>query len=140
MPKSYSIDFRKKILATYLNKEGTNQEIADRFKISVSTVKRIGRRYRSTGKIELYLHKVGRKPKITNDVVKVLRQTIQITPDASLVEMRALLAKKCNIKVSIQAIYYALKRIKLTHKKKSLYAMQKDSDENKKKDQSLSKR
>lgn len=57
MPKAYSIDFREKVLDAYLNHEGSNREIAKRFKISISTVKRIGQRYRNTGKIELYIHR-----------------------------------------------------------------------------------
>ena len=137
MPKSYSIDFRKKILSTYLNKEGTNEEIAKRFKVSASTVKRIARRYKNTGKIELYLHNVGRKPKITSDVITILKQTIAKTSDLSLSELRATVKRMCKVQVSIQAIYYALQKIKLTYKKKSLSASQKETDENKKKEKIL---
>lgn len=53
MPKAYSIDFRKKILDAYLQKEGTNEELAERFKISISTVKRIAQRYKNSGEVKI---------------------------------------------------------------------------------------
>jgi transposase len=133
MPKAYSIDFREKILDAYLSQEGSNQEIAKRFKISISTVKRIGQRYRNTGKIELYINRVGRKPKITEQARDLIKQTICIKPDASLEEIKDILGKSCKIYVTIQAIHYFLKSLKISYKKKSLYACQRDNDEVKKK-------
>jgi len=38
MPKPYSIDLRKKIVAAYENKEGSMQKLADRFKVSKNFV------------------------------------------------------------------------------------------------------
>jgi len=139
MPKAYSIDFREKILDAYLKQEGSNQKIAERFKISISTVKRIGQRYRNTGKVELYINRVGRKPKITDKAKSIIKQTISTKPDASLEEIREILEKSCNIYVTIQAIHYFLQNLKISYKKKSLYACQRDTDEVKKKDQNLSK-
>lgn len=133
MPKAYSIDFREKVLDAYLNQEGSNQEIAKRFKISISTVKRIGQRYRNTGKIELYIHRVGRKPKITEQAKQIIKQTIYVQPDVSLEEIRVILGKKCKIYVTIQAIHYFLKSLKISYKKKSLYSCQRETDEVKKK-------
>ena len=93
MPKAYSIDFRGKILDAYLKQEGSNQKIAERFKISISTVKRIGQRYRNTGKVELYINRVGRKLKITDKAKSIIKQTISTKPDASLEEIREILEK-----------------------------------------------
>ena len=138
MPKAYLIDFREKILDAYLNQEGSNQEIAERFKISISTVKRIGQRYRNTGKIELYINRVGRKPKITDQAKDLIKQTISVKPDVSLEEVREILEKNCKIYVTIQAIHYFLQSLKISYKKKSLYACQRDTDEVKK-DQNLLK-
>jgi transposase len=111
MPKAYSIDFREKILDAYLSQEGSTQEIAKRFKISISTVKRIGQRYRNTGKIELYINRVGSKPKITQQARDFIKQTICIKPDASLEEIKDIIGKSCKIYVTIQAIHYFLKSL-----------------------------
>lgn len=134
---AYSVDFRKKILDASLNQEGTNQEIAHRFKISISTVKRIGQRYRETGKIELYLKNIGHTSKVDREAQAVLKQLVESEPDATLVELCKRLEKLCQIRVTPQAIHYILKNLKLTYKKKSIYASQRDREDIKKKEKNL---
>lgn len=137
MPKAYSIDYREKVLEAYLNKEDTNQGLAKRFKISLSTVKRISQRYRETGKVELYLEQVGRKPKLTAELVEYLKMLLRHQTDITLNEMCQALEKYRGVMVTPQAIHYALKAEKITHKKKSYYASQRDRDDVKKKDNGL---
>ena len=42
----YSIDLRQKILSAWENKEGTQRELAERFKVSLSFIRDFLRRYR----------------------------------------------------------------------------------------------
>jgi transposase len=130
---AYSIDFRKKILDAYLNDEGTNQEIADRFKISISTVKRIGQRFRETGKIELYLKNIGHTSKVDENAREVLKKLIGTNSDVTREEICRHLLEECQIRVTPQAIHYILKSLALTYKKKSIYASQRDREDVKKK-------
>ena len=133
MAKSYSMDLRHKILETYLEKEGTNQEIAKRFKISISTVKRIGQRFRETGKVELYMNRSGRRAKLDDKGLTFLEQLVQKEKDLTLNEIRLKLFKRFHTELTIQAIHYILKDMKLNHKKKSYYASQRDREDIKKK-------
>ena len=48
---AYSINLRQKILSTWQNKEGTQRELAKRFKVSLSFLRDFLRRYRETGQI-----------------------------------------------------------------------------------------
>jgi len=48
---AYSIDLRQKILSAWHNKEGTQRELAKRFKVSLSFLRDFVRRYRETGQI-----------------------------------------------------------------------------------------
>jgi hypothetical protein len=48
---AYSIDLRQKILSAWPNKEGTQRELAKRFKISLSFLRDFFRRYRETTQI-----------------------------------------------------------------------------------------
>ncbi|WP_445300330.1 MULTISPECIES: helix-turn-helix domain-containing protein [unclassified Microcoleus] len=48
---AYSIDLRQKILSAWQNKEGTQRELAKRFKVSLSFLRDFLRRYRETGEI-----------------------------------------------------------------------------------------
>lgn len=130
---AYSVDFRKKILEAYLKKEGNNQEIANRFKVSISTVKRIGQRFRETGKVELHLDKIGLTSKVNEDGKEILKKIVGARPSATLEEIRDELKERCKIEVTIQAIHYILKELKISYKKKSLYASERDRDDIKKK-------
>jgi transposase len=48
---AYSIDLRKKILDAWENKEGTQRELAKRFKVSLTFIRDFLRRYRETNEI-----------------------------------------------------------------------------------------
>jgi transposase len=48
---AYSIDLRQKILSAWPNKEGTQRELAKRFKVSLSFIPDFLRRYRETAQI-----------------------------------------------------------------------------------------
>ena len=51
MAAAYSIDIREKILSAWQNKEGTQRELATRFKVSLSFISEFFRQYRETGEI-----------------------------------------------------------------------------------------
>jgi transposase len=48
---AYSIDLRQKILSAWQNKEGSQRELAKRFKASLSFIRDFLRRYRETAEI-----------------------------------------------------------------------------------------
>lgn len=133
MPSYYSIDFRKKILEAVLEHDETNEEIAERFKVSVSTVKRVGRRFRETGKIEVYLNRGGRKIKIPEEALNTLRQMIKHNSSLTLREMQEVLDSKFGIQVTLPTIHIALKGKNVRYKKNSPYAIQQDREDVKKK-------
>jgi len=68
MAKAYSDDLRRRILQAYEQGEGSEARLAQRFRVSVSYVKKIRRRLRQTGKRERVPHHPGRKPKFTPPV------------------------------------------------------------------------
>jgi O6-methylguanine-DNA--protein-cysteine methyltransferase len=94
MPKAYGIDFRKKILEAYRNKEGTIPEISTRFKVSQSTVKRITQRYRETGDVVLYLHNAGRHELIDDADKQTLAKILVNAPYLILNEIQEKYSEK----------------------------------------------
>ena len=137
---AYSLDFREKILEAYLNKEGTNRGLSERFKISESTVKRISQRYRETGKVELYLNKIGHGSKVDEASQQILKELVTEEPDATLKVLQKKLKNRCQVEVTIPTIHYLLKKPDISYKKKSVYAIERDSDGVKKKERYLKKR
>jgi len=51
MAAAYSLDLRKKVLNAWQNKEGTQRDLAERFKVSLSFIRDLLRRYRETKEI-----------------------------------------------------------------------------------------
>lgn len=52
MPVSYSKDLRGRVIAAWEAKEGSQRQLAQRFKVSLSFVRNLLRHYRTNGQIE----------------------------------------------------------------------------------------
>ncbi len=133
MPKSYSLDLRERVLESYEKKEGTNAEIAKRYKMSLSTVKRIVQRYKTTGAIKLYIHHAGRRPILDESGCLALEKLVSENPDSTLSELSKAYKKRYKIKLGLSLLCRVLQKLNLRYKKKSLYASQRDREDVKKK-------
>jgi transposase len=126
---AYSQDLRKRIIATVERGEGSSRQVAKRFLVSLSFVTRLLHHYRTTGSLEPKPHGGGRPPALGPAQLKRLRALIKKKPDATLEELRQGLGVDC----STMAIVRALKRLKITRKKKVLHAQERDSPEGRQK-------
>ena len=108
MPKSYSVDLRERVLQ-YLEKN-KNREAASRlFQIGVATIYRWLSRKKEKGNVEPL-----RRPYVYKKIDdQKLIAYIEKNPDHFLSEI----GKHFNI--TLQAVFYALKRLKITRKKSS---------------------
>jgi len=112
--KTLSIDLRERILASYDAHEGTRDEIANRYRVSLGMVKKLLQQRRQTGDIGPRHHFSGRKPKILDRHRRRMRQLLSRQPDLTLAELREATALAC----SLPAIHYALRAMNLTYKKR----------------------
>jgi len=108
-----SIDLRERIVKAYDRGEGTRQQIADRYNVSLGMVKKLLQQRRRTGDIANRHHFSGRKPKITAKHQQQLKLLIQQQPDATLKELREAVGLQC----TLPAIHYVLLRLGLPLKK-----------------------
>ena len=114
MKRPISLDLRQRILASYDQNEGTRQEIAHRFRVSLGMVKKLIQLRRHTGDIACQYHRCGRKPRIVAAHRQKLRELLNRKPDLTLLELRQALGLDC----SIQAVHYVLEQMGLTYKKR----------------------
>jgi transposase len=112
--KTLSVDLRERILTAYDALEGTRQEIAQRFRVSLGMVKKLLQQRRNTGDIRPRHHLAGRKPKILQKHRQRMRQKLAQRPDLTLLELRRAVGLSC----SLPAIHYALAAMDLTYKKR----------------------
>ena len=108
------MDLRERILASYDQKEGTRQEIAQRYRVSLGMVKKLLQQRRRTGDIRPRFYRCGRKPKIVQIHRQKLRELLERKPDLTLEQLRQATALNC----TLQAIHYVLAKMGLTYKKR----------------------
>jgi transposase len=120
MPAAYSQDLRERVVNSYLNEEGSQRKIAERFQVSLSFVKRLIRRHRETGTIKPLPHGGGAKPLIRIAHQTIVKQLVDEQADALLEELCERFQQKSGIKVSVTTMYRAVQRLKLTTKKNTL--------------------
>ena len=109
-----SNDLRQRIVAAYDRGEGTRQQIADRYNVSLGMVKKLLQQRRRIGDLSPQHHRSGRKPKITSAHEQRLKRLVRKHPDLTLEELRDAVGVEC----TPQAIFYALKRLGLPLKKR----------------------
>jgi len=107
MVKPYSIDLRRRVLE-YIEETGDKTKASQLFKVGIATIYRWIARKKQTGSIEPSLKKVYKK-KIED---QKLIDYVENHPDHFLAEIAT------HFNTTLQAIFYALKRLKITRKKR----------------------
>ncbi|MCX6850072.1 MAG: helix-turn-helix domain-containing protein [Verrucomicrobia bacterium] len=109
-----SLDLRERIVIAYDKGEGTRDEIARRFRVSLGMVKKLLQQRRKTGSIKSRHHLAGRKKLIVAAHRMTIRQQLKRKPDMTLAELREALGLTC----TLPAIHYVLVDMGLTYKKR----------------------
>ena len=112
--RTLSLDLRERILAAYDNHEGTREEVAVRYRVSLGMVKKLLQQRRRTGDIAPRHRYSGRKPTILVWHQRQMRTRLARKPDLTLKELRAAVGLDC----TLPAIHYVLKKLGLTYKKR----------------------
>jgi transposase len=115
--KAYSVDLRSKIVEAYQNHEGSQRQLATRFKVSPRFVQKLLHQYQHSGRIAPLARAKGFPPKLAAYESEV-RETVAENADDTLEELTEKLAQRLGFKISPSTLHYHLKRLKLTRKKK----------------------
>ena len=107
------MDLRERILSSYDAGEGSREDIAQRYRVSLGMVKKLLQLRRSGKGIGAGHRRSGRKPRITPAHCEQMRQLLAKQPDLTLEELRSAIEVDC----TVQAIHYALEKMGLTLKK-----------------------
>lgn len=112
--RTLSLDLRERILTSYDRQEGTREEVAARFRVSLAMVKKLLQQRRRTGDIRPRHHHSGRKPQILSVHQAQMRSLLGRKPDMTLKELRSALGLDC----TLPAVHYVLQKMGLTYKKR----------------------
>lgn len=132
MPIPYSLDLRKKIIETLQETNQTISSTAKSFRVSYDFVSQLWKKYKATGNIAP--KKVGgcTKPKVTKDGEAQIKIWLKEKPSLTLNELCQQYEQTFQIKMGKSSMDRALKRAKITFKKKSPYDPKKNLEQNQK--------
>lgn len=108
---------RRKFLSAYDEDEGTLEELAERFLVSVGWAKKISAQRNRTGQSERVPHRAGRKPHAGPEAQQQVRAWIEFKPDLTLAEIQGKLHSQAAVRLSIPQIWRLLRRMGLRLKK-----------------------
>ena len=108
----YPAMVRRRIVELY-EQDYSTAEIAEVFGVCEAGVRRVRQRLRECGTLDPLPRTCGRKPMMTADVERRVREHVTARPDATREEIRAALG----LSVSLQSISKWLKRLGLSLKK-----------------------
>ena len=114
MRKTLSLDLRERIVEAYDAKEGTREEVARRFKVSLGMVKKLLSQRAKTGELAARHRFSGRKARLMALHGAQLKSLVAKQPDATLVEIKQRLGLSC----TVAAIHVILTKMGLTYKKR----------------------
>jgi transposase len=111
--RTYSMDLRERVVAACDEGIDTRAEVAERFSVSQSWIRRLLQRRRETGSIAPKPRGGGQPPAFDGEAAERLRGAVAAVPDATLEE----LARAAGVACSTSATDRALRRLDISRKK-----------------------
>ncbi len=116
--KAYSVDLRQKIIDAHNQQEGSQRQLAKRFRVSLTFIENLLKRYRTDGTVEPRGHGGGRLAKLSPEQESVLATLVEEDNDATLVELCDRLEQRVSVGISRATMGRIVQKLKLTRKKK----------------------
>ena len=113
----YGDDLRRKLLFAYDQGEGTLDELAHRFSVSVAWAKKISAQRNRTGQAERVPHHPGRKPAVGIEMYPQIKAWFVTQPDLTLAEVQHKLKDEARISLCQPQIWRLLQKLNLRLKK-----------------------
>ena len=117
MGKALGDDLRRKFLFAYDQGEGTLEQLADRFVVSLGWAKKISAARNRTGRPERVPHRRGRKPRAGVEAQRQVGALFVQLPDVTLAEVQQKLSREAGVSLSLPQVWYLLRKLGLRLKK-----------------------
>jgi len=114
--KAYSLDFRQKILDTYLQGGISQRQLAKRFCVSLSFVEKLLKQYKETQSIAPKLRTKQTSTKLNLEQLNILQEIVEAKNDATLSEIRLIIEEKTGIIIGISTVDRMLRKMKIPEK------------------------
>ena len=126
--KAYSVDLRQKIIDAHNQQEGSQRHLAKRFRVSLSFVQNLLKRYRIDGTVEPREHGGGQPAKLSAEQEAVLVTLVEDDNDAILVELCNRLEQRVGVGACAERRWDASSKSLNLLEKKTLYATERNTE------------
>jgi len=116
--KPYSLDLRRKIIKTYEAEAISQRKLAKRFSVAPSFIQKLIKQYRETDSVAPKVRTQQTTPKLKDEHLATLHRLVAERNDATLEELRYLLAVETGVDVSRSTVDRALDKLDLTFRKR----------------------
>ncbi len=116
--QAYSLDLRQRVVRAYEQGQDSIAEVAARFGVGPTFVKKMLRQHRETGEVVPRPHGGGRRAGLSPKQRRRLRQKVRREQDISLAELQTYLRETAQVEAHVSTISRALKALDLPRKKK----------------------
>jgi len=120
MAEPYPDSVRCALLLAFEAGEGSLEELAEDFRVSYGYAKKIRQQQLRSGQMERQKRVYSPQSPLHEERQKKLLQWVEEQPDLTLLELQERLQRECNLRLSLSAIWRALKRLGLRLKKNSI--------------------
>lgn len=117
MAKAYSDDLRRRFLSAYERGEGTLEELAERFMVSLGYGKKLRRQSRRSGRMERVEQRRGTPRKLLDGPREQLRRWVVADHDLTLNRLQRKLLEEVGVGISRAQVARVLKSMGLRLKK-----------------------
>jgi transposase len=102
--KAYSLDLRQKIVDAYAVGDISQRNLAKNFGVTLSFVQNLLKRQRKEGTIAPKVRTEQTPTKLNADQLEILRQLVEVQPDATLAQLREQLHEKTQVFIGIATV------------------------------------
>lgn len=115
--RAYSLDLRRRVVRAYEQGQDSIAQLAARFGVGPTFVKKMLRRHRETGDLAPRPRGGGRRPALSPKLRQLLRRKVAREQDTSLSELQTYLREAAQVEAHVSTISRALTAIDLPRKK-----------------------
>jgi len=115
--RAYSLDLRERVVAAYEKGNNTIAEIAERYAVGQTFLKKMLRQKRENGSLERLPPRAGAKKVLSDTHRRWLAKQIKEQPDTTLAELQEDFQETKKVRVSSAMLSRELKQLRLPRKK-----------------------
>ena len=125
---AYPVALRERAIKLYRTSNLTQEKVCEIFSIGTTALKKWLRRDESGESLEPLSRNAGRRCKITESGLEIIKSSIEVNACLTLAELSDIYYKKHKIKVGNAVMSRALNKLNLRHKKLSISSPSKEND------------